>query len=407
MTAPIIQAEYDELEALARRFDEQSSISGQLAQLLQRDVDGLVNGGWQGRGIDAFSAEMTNEIFPALFRLSQALAQSGAATRAIIEILRTAEAEAAALIQGDGASVHDNGSDSAASAGNNGGGEGGGDGRGGANNDGFFTDFPTLGKGLTALYDLLEPHIGQLREIPGPVGALLGTIFDAWGNPDGDWVQSFASAAIENFGLYAIGLGYPPVAVAQAISDVTQLANDISAAVDRQLIDIVAANPQIAESLQGISDDFHNNIELLDLSNITGPLADAIYDVQLAPIVDAGRNLWDDPSLANAGNLGINLLGLPYGIPVGTIRNPQHFRDALPDLGDAGLGVIDFGIGAAQLPQTNLTRILGLGTAGSIHVVDSLPIPDGWKDTFEDGAGFVTDALDRVPVIGSVSGLFD
>ena len=96
MSVPIIQAQYDVLEDIANRFQRQSEAQENLKRLLQQRVTKLQQGGWEGRGAQAFFAEMENGVFPAMNRLVHALAQASTVTKQIHAILLEAEREAAA-----------------------------------------------------------------------------------------------------------------------------------------------------------------------------------------------------------------------------------------------------------------------------------------------------------------------
>lgn len=101
--ADVIQTKFDELEQIAKRFGNQSDNTTQTLQSITRVMDKLQSGDWIGRGSDAFFAEMTQEVLPALQRLIDALAQSSQVTREIGEIIAQADEEASAPFRsGDG-----------------------------------------------------------------------------------------------------------------------------------------------------------------------------------------------------------------------------------------------------------------------------------------------------------------
>lgn len=102
MTADSIQAQYEQLQIVAARFSEQAEQTSQLQMHLQTRIDALRQGGWRGRGADAFFGEMQDEVLPATQRLSVAFGESERLTRQIIEVVQQAEEEAAGLFQGDG-----------------------------------------------------------------------------------------------------------------------------------------------------------------------------------------------------------------------------------------------------------------------------------------------------------------
>jgi WXG100 family type VII secretion target len=94
MGADIIQAQYDQLEALARRFGKQADLQAALQKRVQTRV-GQLRTAWVGRGSDAFYTEMDAKVFPALARLIAALREAQKVTLQISEIVRQAEEEAA------------------------------------------------------------------------------------------------------------------------------------------------------------------------------------------------------------------------------------------------------------------------------------------------------------------------
>lgn len=101
MSVDIRQARYDELDSIAARFRNQAEQNGQTQRSLQRAFQSLQSDGWKGKGADAFFAEMEQDVFPALGRLRSALTTGDQVLRAIVEILRTAEQEAAAPFRGE------------------------------------------------------------------------------------------------------------------------------------------------------------------------------------------------------------------------------------------------------------------------------------------------------------------
>jgi len=100
MNADTIQARYDELDRVAARFGKASAASAELNRRITRCVEVLERGGWQGRGADAFFAEMHGTLYPAMQRLVKALDDGRATTLQVKELLRAAEEEASRVFQG-------------------------------------------------------------------------------------------------------------------------------------------------------------------------------------------------------------------------------------------------------------------------------------------------------------------
>ncbi len=95
MDSNIVQAEYDVLETIAGRFARQAESTADMRLHLLRHVQTLQNGGWEGKGSEAFFAEMDKDIFPAVIRLGQALEQARSVTLQVRDVLKAAEEEAA------------------------------------------------------------------------------------------------------------------------------------------------------------------------------------------------------------------------------------------------------------------------------------------------------------------------
>ena len=91
----IVQANYEELDDIAAQFKHQAEANAELHSRLQNSFQPLQQGEWIGLGADAFFDEMTGEVFPAMQRLTEALAQAQSVTLEISAILQEAEEEAA------------------------------------------------------------------------------------------------------------------------------------------------------------------------------------------------------------------------------------------------------------------------------------------------------------------------
>jgi WXG100 family type VII secretion target len=72
----------------------------QLDRRLSQQVGHMQNGGWVGKGADAFYTEIDQIIHPALRRLHVALCEAQNVTLQISQVMQQAEEEAANLFQG-------------------------------------------------------------------------------------------------------------------------------------------------------------------------------------------------------------------------------------------------------------------------------------------------------------------
>lgn len=95
MTREIIQAQYEQLDAVGQRFGSQSEQTAAMAARVNATMQSLKNGGWEGRGAAAFFGEMERSIGPALQRLDAALREAQRVTLHIRQVVQMAEEDAA------------------------------------------------------------------------------------------------------------------------------------------------------------------------------------------------------------------------------------------------------------------------------------------------------------------------
>lgn len=105
MSGEVVQAHYEQLEGIARRFGNRAQTNAELQRRVLHAVQSLRNGGWQGRGSAAFFAEMDGKVMPVLTRLVVALNEAQRSTLAIKQIIQQAEEEAARVFQGQSVSI--------------------------------------------------------------------------------------------------------------------------------------------------------------------------------------------------------------------------------------------------------------------------------------------------------------
>ncbi|MCB0123646.1 MAG: WXG100 family type VII secretion target [Caldilineaceae bacterium] len=95
MESDLVQAQYDQLERIAQKFQEQATLNAQLFEQIKNSVHALENGAWEGRGAQAFYKEMNHIVYPALTRLTAAFHAGQATLLQIARLLHDAEEEAA------------------------------------------------------------------------------------------------------------------------------------------------------------------------------------------------------------------------------------------------------------------------------------------------------------------------
>lgn len=94
-----IRADYEQLEQITNRFASQQQAVQQMLQRVRGSMSQLENGGWIGRGSQAFFAEMNGEVLPASNRLQQALGEASRSVNEIAQTIRQAEEEASSVFR--------------------------------------------------------------------------------------------------------------------------------------------------------------------------------------------------------------------------------------------------------------------------------------------------------------------
>jgi WXG100 family type VII secretion target len=97
MSAPIVQSDYTRLEEIAARFKAQAALTTSTFYRVRHRVEVLHEKGWSGHAADAFHREMTSVVLPAIQRLISSLEDGSVTVLRILEVLKAAEHEAAAL----------------------------------------------------------------------------------------------------------------------------------------------------------------------------------------------------------------------------------------------------------------------------------------------------------------------
>lgn len=94
-----VEADYDQLEQIAARFAAQAQATEQTLNKVRASMSNLEEGGWIGRGSNAFFSEMHSEVLPATERLRQALEEANRVTNQIVQVMKQAEEEACTPFQ--------------------------------------------------------------------------------------------------------------------------------------------------------------------------------------------------------------------------------------------------------------------------------------------------------------------
>lgn len=94
-----IRADYEQLEQIANKFARQEQAIQQMLQRVRASMSKLENGGWIGRGSQAFFSEMHSKVLPASQRLQQAMGEANRGVKDIVRTVQQAEDEASAVFR--------------------------------------------------------------------------------------------------------------------------------------------------------------------------------------------------------------------------------------------------------------------------------------------------------------------
>ena len=89
-----VQVNYEVLEQIEKRFAQLASEVQDVGRKISRQQNALRQGGWIGRGSDAFFAEMDDLVLPAIGRLGEALKEGGQVLGRVADLFNEAEESA-------------------------------------------------------------------------------------------------------------------------------------------------------------------------------------------------------------------------------------------------------------------------------------------------------------------------
>lgn len=91
-----VQADYDKLGQVASKFASHAQSTRDLTGKVRAAFQKLEQGGWMGRGAEAFVKEMNAVVLPGLKRMESALQTGSTVSKEISQKMSSAEEEASA-----------------------------------------------------------------------------------------------------------------------------------------------------------------------------------------------------------------------------------------------------------------------------------------------------------------------
>ncbi|WP_129629713.1 WXG100 family type VII secretion target [Candidatus Oscillochloris fontis] len=98
MASDEIKVEYDQLDQIRSRFSNQVQAIEEMLREIRTAFEPLSNGGWLGRGANAFFDEMNSEVLPACQKLYNAMNEASQVTNEVSNIMKRGEQEAQSMI---------------------------------------------------------------------------------------------------------------------------------------------------------------------------------------------------------------------------------------------------------------------------------------------------------------------
>jgi WXG100 family type VII secretion target len=92
-----VRAEYDALQDVASKFQQEADRIDKVLSSLKNQADGL-QGKWVGQGAQQFQQEMQNSIYPAFGRMQKAMGAASDITNKIAGIFQKGEQEAKIIV---------------------------------------------------------------------------------------------------------------------------------------------------------------------------------------------------------------------------------------------------------------------------------------------------------------------
>lgn len=286
MSAQIIQAQYEQLDEIVRRFQTQADLSSELQQSIRSHVDAL-NGEWIGEGSHAFFREMEEEIFPTLNRLTNAFEQSSITTHQIIQILQNAEEDAANQIHVE--------SDESISPGNFISTIG--------NIVGYAGDGYNVVEGINSIYDFYTrfDQLDSLGEFLTQRGSLAESMLDPLTSHVGQvgLVLNVAGAGFEIYGDLAAGQGLAEVFVSEGVEFGAEYVIRAAA-----YSNPISAGVLVVWDGTALVGDLTGWYDVPSLGDTTDLIGDAVYDAGDA-VIEFGGGLIDSGTDIMRGGLDV------------------------------------------------------------------------------------------------------
>lgn len=442
MSANVIQVDYEALSEIARRFQREEELVEALRQAVLAGIRPLENGGWQGRGAEAFFAEMHDMVLPVAERLAAALAEASAVVQTISAVYQAAEEEAAAPFGGEAETLAT------------------GTGRGlslwekllsnpnlpavlfepsqlfldimqalVSNRGNTRALFKEMGRLLNAItgqqghvglmdkaYDFLVAHGVPYR---GTIDKLLNSsiferglvaadavfgFFDDMnkGTYGDDYLKAGGVNAIDSLIQFGIMKANPYGAAAFIVNGVVQIGGNVQAWTQNQLADMFAVDGEMAALLHHDAGNVATAVARMDLGNITKELSEAIYETgrdRINLMVDSGKlafegvnKLWQDPSwqtLMEVSQSGQDFVASHQAdfLSMALLGPAAPSSAGWQNLGEAGVATLNVLDGIADWSAATTSSLVNMGANTLAVSVNTSPlVPDSMKQAVTEGA---------------------
>jgi uncharacterized protein YukE len=230
----------------------------------------------------------------------------------------------------------------------------------------------------------------KTSKIIGKIGVGVGILSDIV-TADEINERTIGVAVIRNVGEHALASALPPVGIALAGNAIVQMAGTGIVLSSRATIPVLATSEEMKADLMTSTDRLEKAFKRVDLGRITKDISEIVYDVSIAPRVNAIKAAWENPNIENLGRL---FQSLSVGMPM----TSQELQVVHQDFKKLGEDVFDFALGIPDLGFALLQHTVAMGAAGVSKTISVLPLPDEWRSAVQQSCERTIDFIVSHPI---------
>jgi uncharacterized protein YukE len=230
----------------------------------------------------------------------------------------------------------------------------------------------------------------KTSKIIGKIGVGVGILSDIV-TADEINERTIGVAVIRNVGEHALASALPPVGIALAGNAIVQMAGTGIVLSSRATIPVLATSEEMKADLMTSTDRLEKAFKRVDLGRITKDISEIVYDVSIAPRVNAIKAAWENPNIENLGRL---FQSLSVSMPM----TSQELQVVHQDFKKLGEDVFDFALGIPDLGSAFLQHTIAMGAAVVSKTISVLPLPDERRSAVQQTCERIIDFMVSHPI---------